>query len=335
MGTHDREPDEATYLGRARTLQLVRDPCRGGGDAPEALPGYPGDAMDWDDDRPWNAAERDADGARSLGVAKWRRGLREEALADLDRADGLVPEHAAHAPLPRCMKKELGMLGEALGTWTRADTLQADDADTLQLRGDTKRLLGEPRGALADLDRAAALRPDDPNTLAPRGASRSDLITSDTLFLCGVVQTEAWETPQRKEARAVLDAAHALQPDNAAVLSQRGMAKLAGGFPEEALADLELADAMAPDDRVTLAMLALTKYVLGRDEDSVDDLERLNIVWPRRQWTLFRLGHQKLEMGKFEEALRDFNQAAQLVGSTTFDNARVLHGRGVTFFELG
>jgi tetratricopeptide (TPR) repeat protein len=106
------------------------------------------------------------------GDTKRMLGEYDEALRDLDRADGLEPNIALTVAIRGATKWLLNKPVEALRDLDRADGLKPEDPFTLAVRGATKCMLGNLEEALQDLDRADSLEPDNVFTRGVRGQTK-------------------------------------------------------------------------------------------------------------------------------------------------------------------
>ena len=93
----------------------------------------------------------------------------EDALADLNQALNLRPDHPDTINNRGVTHDSLKRYDEALVDYNRALELRPDHPETLNNRGVTYRNLDRYDEALADYNRALELRPDHPDTLNNRG----------------------------------------------------------------------------------------------------------------------------------------------------------------------
>jgi tetratricopeptide (TPR) repeat protein len=105
---------------------------------------------------PWNA-----DARRSYADARWNRGLRNEALAELETARRLAPDNAAILVRLAEMRLAMGQTEAALQSAQRAIDLEPKSAAAWAVRAQIMRAAGNRDQALADYHRAMSYAPDD------------------------------------------------------------------------------------------------------------------------------------------------------------------------------
>ncbi|MCK4362845.1 MAG: tetratricopeptide repeat protein [Dehalococcoidia bacterium] len=110
-----------------------------------------------------------ADDFMASGSAKYALERYEEALADLNQALNLRPDHPDTLNDRGVTYHNLDRYDEALADYNRSLELRPDHPDTLSNRGLTYYNLKRYGEALADYNRSLELRPDDPATLNNRG----------------------------------------------------------------------------------------------------------------------------------------------------------------------
>ena len=110
-----------------------------------------------------------ADDFMASGSAKYALERYEEALADLNQALNLIPDHPEILNNRGVTYDRLNRYDEALADYNRSLELRPDDPATLSNRGLTYYNLKRYGEALADYNRSLELRPDDPATLNNRG----------------------------------------------------------------------------------------------------------------------------------------------------------------------
>ncbi len=93
------------------------------------------------------------------GVLKIGRGLREEAVEDMDRALGLDPRYAEAFYVRGVLKGGLGKQEEAVADLNEAILLYPGHAEAYFMRGTARRILGRQEEALADYGTATRLDP--------------------------------------------------------------------------------------------------------------------------------------------------------------------------------
>lgn len=102
---------------------------------------------------------QDVDARQHYADVLWRRGLRTEAITQMDKALALAPDNAALCVEAGGMYLELGLFGEADRLASQAVRFAPGSAEAWHLRGRVALARGQPEPALADFHRALAIVP--------------------------------------------------------------------------------------------------------------------------------------------------------------------------------
>ncbi|GEM_PF-867189 len=102
---------------------------------------------------------QDVDARQHYADVLWRRGLRTEAVTQMDKALALAPDNAALCVEAGGMYLDLGLFGEADRLASQAVRLDPGSAAAWHLRGRVALARGQPEPALADFHRALAIVP--------------------------------------------------------------------------------------------------------------------------------------------------------------------------------
>ncbi len=226
---------------------------------------------------------RDPDAAYQAGFLFMQCGKAQDALALLDRADLLRPDHGPTLQMRALAIGSLGRLEEALALLSRAHALLPDDADICNNMGVFLQRLSRHEEALTWLDKALARRPDF--TAAYHAG----------LLLIHVGKPE--------EALAYLERADQLRPDHAPVLQARAIA--VGGLQrfDEAVALLARAHALAPDDAEICNGMGITLLRLDRLEEALSWFDRALARRPDLAAAFTNKGFTLGHLHRFDEAL--------------------------------
>ncbi|HEU4712020.1 MAG TPA: tetratricopeptide repeat protein [Pyrinomonadaceae bacterium] len=103
------------------------------------------------------------------GLARYRTGDLEGAIADLDQAIRIRPTLAIAYLNRAAVKRAVGESDAAMKDLDRAVALKSDFFEALSNRGSLRHDLGDPQGALVDLNRAIELNDRVAETFYQRG----------------------------------------------------------------------------------------------------------------------------------------------------------------------
>jgi tetratricopeptide (TPR) repeat protein len=199
---------------------------------------------------PINGVAQTATEFNDRGVAKWRKGDLDGAIADYNRAVELDPKYAAAYYNRGVAKWQKGDLDGAFGDCNRAVELDPKDAKAYDNRAIVKQTKGDLDGAIADYNRAVELNPKDTAAYYNRGVA--------------------------KQTRGDLDGAFAdynrtleLDPKYAKAYNERGLVKQAKGDADGAIADYNRALEVDPKYAVAYNNRSAAKQAKG--DLSLDD----------------------------------------------------------------
>jgi len=148
------------------------------------------------------------------------------------------------------------------------------------------------------------------------------------LHLLAVIQSSLGK---QQMALANYDRALAARPDDAALLSNRGLVLHALRRFDEALASYDRALAVQPQYAEALCNRGLTLHELKRFDEALASYERALTVRPQFAEALFNRGVALHTLKRFEEALTGYDRAL----TVRPDFVEVLFNRGVALHELG
>ncbi|SDO01742.1 tetratricopeptide repeat protein [Vreelandella arcis] len=155
---------------------------------------------------------------------------------------------------------ELGRTADASALLDRELNRTPDDTDLLYHRAMRAWEMGDVEQMEQDLRHVLSIEPDNAVALNALGYTLADL-----------------DLPGRlNEARELIERAHALDPDNPAVLDSLGWVNYRLGDPQQALPWLEQAYARMPDQEIA-AHLAEVLHVLERSDEArqiIDDVQQ-------------------------------------------------------------
>ncbi len=115
----------------------------------------------------------------NLGIAKFRLGECDEALADYDKAIQLKPDFVEAYKNRGAAKIQLKRTHEAFADFDEVIRLKPDDAEAYNNRGGTKIYLNQPGEALIDFNEAIRIKPNYAEAYANRAEAKTRLGTID------------------------------------------------------------------------------------------------------------------------------------------------------------
>jgi arylsulfatase A-like enzyme/tetratricopeptide (TPR) repeat protein len=246
----------------------------------------------------------------------------EEALALTDQALQEFPWHDEIPVLRAEALEKAGRLEEARNAYARAIELRPDLAENYWRRGTVARKLGDTAEAERDFREALSRDPGfEEGRLAlarllsetGRPAEAIELLPDDGSPSAKAAVAEAHLASGRlDEARALLEQALALEPENTRVLALLG--PLYGSEGELLLAARTLEKAIAlgetsPEIRRNLALVYLKQ---GRTEVALSELRRASQEAPSDPSIWFSLGNAHLQSKNAASASEAFEKALQL-----------------------
>jgi tetratricopeptide (TPR) repeat protein len=246
------------------------------------------------------------------GDAYWRRGMREDALADFRRsltAVNLTPEYAV-AIGDRFASQLLWK--EAVSAYTRSHALEPSVL-ALMRRAKAWEALRDSKKALADLTSAAELEPGEPTPWAARGLLYSQL-------------------GEDENALADLNRAVKLAPKDAPTRVARGRFFARMSRPKLAMEDFNAA--IEADPRLADAYNnrgALYANAFNDLEKALQDIAKAGELMPATPEYVFNLAMMRLRARQFSRSIDSFNEAIRLKGPVS----RILQGRAEALFQLG
>ncbi|WP_328725531.1 tetratricopeptide repeat protein [Streptomyces sp. NBC_00259] len=225
----------------------------------------------------------------SRGMSLRELGRHEEALADLDRVVELDESDVWALVLRAVVRRgATGDTAGALADLERARTIEPDHAWLLSQYAETLRLIGRTAEAVSAFDRAVALAPDDGWAVGSRGQTHHalgqyDEAIADLDMAVRLLPETAWVLAERGEVHATveqfeaayrdLDRAIELDPQYRWALASRAHLHLSTGRPLRALADLDRCLALGHDPARTHVRRASVLLSLGRMPDALAALD--------------------------------------------------------------
>ncbi len=237
-----------------------------------------------------------ADAYNNRGLAEYRNGNRETALADYTQAIGKDP---AYEPAYLNRADVLLETGDAPAALTDLLHIQKTYADSTfyQTRlGDTYVRLNKPADAQAAYDRAVQLAPKNVEALTNRGA----LFYSQKAY---------------PAARQDLEQAVALNPNQDAALNNLSLLLAQEGNYAEALALVDRALSRQPTQAYYLNNRAYLLLMLNRDAEALPLLTQSLRIDDRNAWAHRNLGVYYLKQKESTKSLVSLRQAEKIDAS--------------------
>ncbi len=271
-------------------------------------------------------AAEDVAALRETAERRFERGELADALADLDRALALEPDHASTLELRGMVRRARGDLEGALEDYDRALALEPTRAATLVNRGNVRMLRGDADGAFADYDAAVTAGPADPSTWANRAAARierGDLRTAlvdldrslrldpDLIFALLTRATCYRALREVERARADLDRALRLQPAHPRALEIRGIVRAESGDLAGADEDLSAVIELRPGAADVWNHRAIVRRRAGDLAGSESDHTRAIELSPRPNYVAGR-AQARERRGDLEGAIADWERFVEL-----------------------
>jgi len=258
---------------------------------------------------------------------QWRK-MRDEALADLDRAVEVDPAQveawSTIAQLNLLPGGNRQRAGEALDAVIRLGTERPEQqARMLILRADLEDV---PKKKLAHLDKAVELAPDEPAVYRARGMIRAMLgkikpaladfdkaieLDPQNAASYSVKALALGSLGEYEQAMAALDKAHELAPGAALPLVQRARIRLLQSDAEAALEDIDLALGLEPGDLEALLLRIAILQKLDRTEEALADADRAAKLQPDRPAVLRIRAALYVAAGKVDQAIEQFEKVVE------------------------
>jgi tetratricopeptide (TPR) repeat protein len=216
----------------------------------------------------------------------------EQAATRLAQAAQLDPKRADVQKLLAFTAAEMGALADAAAAWDRYLALQPNDDAARRERGYTAVKMGKLEQGIADIEWFLARHPDDKAGHFELGQAERSLDVAKAL--------------------QHFDRALALDPNFGAARVARGGLCYQNGNFEAALKDLEAASALDPDDAATLDRLGQTYQALDRTADAVRVLRRAAERAPDDSKILLHFSRALADSGQTEESKVVMDQFRQL-----------------------
>ncbi len=246
------------------------------------------------------------------GEARWRRGDRQEALADFRKSlEGDLPDAGAAIAVGDRFADIL-LWKDALAAYTRAREISPGAAPLLK-RARIHEAMEAPKPALKDLSEAVDAEPGSVEALTARGLLQLRLGMDE-------------------EALSDLNRAFKLEPKNPELLIARAAYMARTRKPNAALDDYNAAIAASPDLAEAYNNRgALYANSFGDHEKALKDIEKAISLKPEDPGFHFNLGVVRLKTMDFLAAMAAFEQSLQLKGPA----ARVHQYRAETHSWMG
>ena len=275
---------------------------------------------------------RDSSSQFGLAVAYRRKGMLDEADAELEKVDALdskfpgLPleqgrlsetrgdmngavvsyrEALVESPNDAALKSRLGAVLVLTGQLDEAETLLLEVIEAQPYSAEAEHYLGriEFERGQTEAARQHFLR-------AARLESESGLYR---LYVAWV----AFESNEMATALRNLDAALKLDPTLGDAYWLRAKIRIRAGTVRDALADLRKAIALNPNRVDAWAAMGECHYQLGQMKEAIVDFEKAVAGDPTQGYWWYRLGRLQLDEGRRADALTSFGQATSLGSQAT------------------
>ena len=274
---------------------------------------------------------RDSAAQFGLAVAYRRKGMLEEAHAELEKVQaldakfpGLPLEKGRLAESSGDMDAAVTSYREALGESPNDNALKSRLGAVLVLTGELdegERLLlevidAQPYSAEAEhyLGRVELERGQV--EAARQHFLRAARLESDSGLYRMYVAWVALESNEMTTALRELDTALKLDPTLGDAYWLRARIRIRAGVVRDALADLRKAIELNPDRVDAWAAMGECHYQLGQMKEAIVDFEKAVAGDPERGYWWYRLGRLQLDEGRRAEALTSFGAATSLGDKT-------------------
>jgi len=260
----------------------------------------------------------------SREIWRWRKAKRlatEDAAKTLVQKKGLLEEMISKTQDTNSKKMLLSELEEAkaalLGLYGRRLRQTLKDAGLPteeELVANGRRQL-EPQQATHLREVTAEVK-----SLLP-------FVSADDLLVLG---NAYYHMGQYEDAKAICDRILNLNPDDPAILNNRGVAYAELSEYDKALADFNHSLELRPDDPGTLSNRGLAYAKLERYEEALADFNRSLEFKPDEPTILYNRASTYGDIGRYNEALADYNRSIELRP----DDPSTLNNRGTDYFKL-
>lgn len=219
------------------------------------------------------------------GQAHLARGEPDAALADLDAAVRMEPDHAVYYLARARIHASKDQADAEMADLDKSLVLDGSSADARLMRADLRRKRGDRDGAAADVAAAAKL--------VPAGSAQTLAIA-----------TEYFALDQPVAALPLLDAWIGLHPHDAMLgqaLNQRCWSRaLANRMLDDALRDCRKSIHMDSTNADFLDSLGMVQLRLGHYAESIRAYQQALASTPHSAWSLYGLGLAQLRSGQAE-----------------------------------
>src|SRR6266496_5648455 len=251
---------------------------------------------------------------RNRALAKNIKKDADGALGDYNRAIELDPKNANAFNNRGNIKKAKGDLDGAIADFTSAIGLNEKLAIAYKNRGDAKQAKGDAAGANEDLKRAGELDPqlrdeessaDSIDRGIDKGKEKESAASVEDFFKRAGVKKAAGDLDG---AIADYDRAIQLDPKDAAIYNNRGLAKQEKGDLDAAIVDFNLAIQLNPKDAVACSNRGNAKRDKGDLDGAILDYNRAIRFDPKYAYAYYNRGLAKKQKSDLDGAIADYNR---------------------------
>lgn len=231
-----------------------------------------------------------ADALHMLGVIAYQGEEYQRAVAVIGKAMELNPGNAAYYSDRGLALEQLRQLEAALEHYDKAIAIQPDLAITHLNRGNVLKALGQQDAAVESYHKAAALLEKQ------RGSS-------DALHMLGLM---AFERKEYAKAVGLIDKAIALNPDNAAYYSDRGLALQRLKYVEQALESYDQALAIRKDIAIIHLNRGNALKELRLLDAAIESYDNAIAVKPDYATAYWNKALEQLTLGDFDQGWKSY-----------------------------